>query len=177
MLGRDTSKHIASANKPPILTETVDKLTLKIKVIMFDIICYPTKLLKASDFNIESTDVQIENPILAVWISSGLNANSEARYPNLPAFPSVGRDNVPAYRDTWTAGKGLSEIDGYDREADFTTYWFRLLGMQSEAEDHVTETDIEKAFRAKAANGSWERYRAAVSEVCHNRKFFMTEKG
>jgi hypothetical protein len=78
----------------------------------------------------------------------------------------------------------MSEVDGFDREADSAAYWERLFwGSQgtpisSNLRDLAYEVNMNEWTRRELENkGRWQRYQNSVAEVCHNRRFFITKKG
>ncbi len=75
-----------------------------------------------------------------------------------------------AYLHPWTAGKGLSEADGFDFENDAYEYWRGLVVEGNDftpAEGRLSED--ESKMRA-------ERFRASMATVVNHRKFFVTKK-
>ena len=102
---------------------------------MLDTICLHSQSLTTDDFTIKSTGFQNANPLVTIWVISGANDPPEAVYSNLPVFSRVGSDKGAAYGETWTGGKSLSEVDGFNAEADFAAYWMDITGIASEAEE------------------------------------------
>lgn len=181
ILGLYTSNFIASGNKsaiilPPSLPSNPSALT--VRGILVDIIPCHTKLLHSPSFDLSPNNTQESlnldsaiirslrstNPIAFVWFHGGLNDAPADSYPQL-GWPRLGSNIVAAYRGTWVAGKELSEVDGFDREADFRSYWDRLFwGNQ-----------LDEKANGEGERGKWERYRDSATSVCDQRKFFITE--
>ena len=176
-LGLETSKHFASANKSAIVraSSPEEPNTLIVRGTIFSQVSFVSPLCDSSSFDLK-TDLDPDvpppkNQIMASWMGWGLHELHAQRYKYPRAPQLVGTDGVlyygneyslwEAYMRTWTAGKGLSEVDGFDPEGDPLACWKRLSQGEPCPED-VT-------LRA-------ERYRLSVAAVASQRKFFITKK-
>ncbi len=179
MLGYYSSNQLAGLGSSPYFTPSEDKNVLIVRAIFFDKAGLCTKVLERNLFTLHP--VHKGNPILALWRVCGCDeSDAVGGYPFLPVWPHSHRDKRVAYRMAWTAGKDLSELDGYNSEADFYAYLVHLV--EQYVKDHgivmndAMQQDVDR-LRELGATGVAERYQAAAAEVCHQRRFFVTKAG
>lgn len=176
-LGLLTSNHIASANRRAMVSPSPleDPNTLIVRGTIFSQVFQLSPLCDSSSFDLK-TEFGPDSPppktqILASWIWWGLHKLTEEGYKYPRTVQLVDTNGVSyvgeeyslweAFMRTWTAGKGLSEVDGFDPVKDRRAYWERLC------HDEPCPGDV--TMRS-------ERYRLSVAAVANQRKFFITKK-
>ena len=180
MLGRASCPHFAAANHRPIITATQDASILTVKAIMVDHVFIhngmPIEKARLDPLN-------RTNPFFMMCHDAGIDSPDRGDYPKINVQINFATSNRQvAYCETWTAGKkALGDIDGprtLDRMADYRAY--QLCATEHVlANEVLNEETIECMQRLKeeAKGGSADRYRSAMAEVCHQRKFFITRAG
>ena len=177
-LGLLTSNHFASANRSATVRAPSPEQpnTPIVRGTTFSLAFAVSSLCDSSSFDLKmdlDPDISApKNQIMASWMQWGLYELDEQghKYPRTVEFVLgdgrmyYGKEYSlwEAYMRTWTAGKGLSEVDGFDPERDPLAYWERLCQEEPCSEDVTVRA---------------ERYRSSVAAVANQRKFFLTKKG
>lgn len=186
ILGNEMCDHFAAANRRALIMPSPrgDMGALTVKGIFCDRVALHTIPLSRTDF----TDNSKTSPIFSMAKRCRVDTYPVPPYPYLisrsPGSIYIKDDDrIGAYRKTWTAGRAAgpdnASRDGFDPVADFAAYQLRYFKNQYAATpsvDLILRMETLKLDEG-AERGDANRFAATAGDVCHGRKFFITQEG